>query len=107
VLTRSITRLFERWLRPDGIHATQLTTLAVLSMRGPVSISRLARDIGVERTTLSRNLARLEAEGWAKVISGAEDTAPPAWRDAQRAALSTIGRAGADALRRLAAESIG
>lgn len=107
MLTRSITRLFERWFRPHGIHATRFTARAVLSMRGPVTIGRLAHDIGFERTTLSGNNAPLEAEGWAKITSGSEDAALPAWRDAQRAALSTIGRAGADAFRRLAAQSIG
>jgi DNA-binding MarR family transcriptional regulator len=120
---RAITRLFERHLRPHGIRATQFTALVVLSMRGAVTIGELAKVIGVERTTLSRNLTRLEAQGWVRIASDADDArarivsitrkgrtilaaALPAWRNAQSAAVATIGSAGADALRNLAGRSI-
>ncbi len=121
---RAITRLFERQLRPHGIHATQFTALVVLSMRGPLTIGELAKTIGVERTTLSRNLGRLEAQGWVDIAGGADDArsriasvtrkgrvildaALPAWRKAQSAVVAAIGDAGADALRNLAGKSIG
>ena len=116
---RAMTRLFERQLRPHGIRATQFTALVSLSLSGPLSIGALAAAIGVERTTLSRNLARLEARGWIEIAGNAADarsrivsvtaggravlaTALPAWRRAQQTAEAAIGGAGADALRGLA-----
>ena len=121
---RAMTRLFERQLRPHGIRATQFTALVVLSMAGPLSIGALAGAIGVERTTLSRNLTRLAARGWIEIAGAADDArsrivtvtpqgramlaaALPAWRKAQSAAQTAIGGAGADALRGLARLRIG
>lgn len=121
---RTMTRLFERQLRPHGIRATQFTALVVLSLSGSVTIGELARAIGVERTTLSRNLARLERRGWIEIAGAEEDArarivaitpkgraillaALPAWRAAQSAAQSAVGGAGADALRGLARIRIG
>ena len=116
---RAMTRLFERQLRPHGIRATQFTALVALTTSGPLSIGGLAKAIGVERTTLTRNLARLEARGWVEIAGAAADArsrivsatqhgrdmlaaALPAWQRAQGAAQATIGGAGADALRGLA-----
>jgi DNA-binding MarR family transcriptional regulator len=121
---RAMTRLFERQLRPHGIRATQFTALVMLSMSGPLSIGALAKAIGVERTTLSRNLVRLEARGWIEIVGAAADArsrivsvtsqgrdmlaaALPAWQRAQGAARTAIGGAGADALRGLARIRIG
>jgi DNA-binding MarR family transcriptional regulator len=121
---RAMTRFFERQLRPHGIRITQFTALVALSMSGPLSIGALANAIGVERTTLSRNLARLAARGWIEIAGAADDArsrivtvtpqgrtiladALPAWRKAQSAAQAAIGGAGADALRGLARIRIG
>ncbi len=120
---RAITRLYERHLRPHGIRATQFTALVVLRLGGPMTIGEIASKIGVERTTLSRNLTRLEAQGWVTVASGDEDarsriieitdrgramlgTALPAWRAAQRAAVAAVGGDGAEAFRNLAGKQI-
>jgi DNA-binding MarR family transcriptional regulator len=121
-LAQALTRLYERHLRPHGIHVTQFTALAVLR-GGPVTIGDLAKIIGIERTTLSRNLVRLEAQGWVKITGGAEDArsrvvalthkggaklgeALPAWQKAQSAALAVVGDGGAGALRDLAGKSL-
>jgi len=121
--SRAITRLFDREYRPHGIRATQFTVLSMLNRGGPATIGVLAGAIGVERTTLTRNLARLEVRGWIKIAGSEEDgrsrivsvtrkgratlaTALPAWRKAQSAAMAAIGDAGATALRELSHKPI-
>jgi DNA-binding MarR family transcriptional regulator len=122
--SRAITRLFDREYRPHGIRATQFTVLSVLNRGGPLTIGALAKEIGVERTTLTRNLVRLTAQGWVKIEGSEEDArsrivsvtrkgraklavALPAWRKAQSAAIAAIGDTGAVALRDLSGKSIG
>jgi DNA-binding MarR family transcriptional regulator len=117
--SRSITRAFDRRLRSHGIRATQFSILVTLVERGPTTIGDLAEELGIERTTLSRNLDVVAARGWVKIGVGTEDArsrivsiarggrkavadALPAWREAQNTAVAAIGRAGSDALHALA-----
>lgn len=118
----AITRTFERRLRESGIRVTQFTILTNLILRGPVTVGALAKTIGVERTTLTRNLALIEKAGWVRVRPGKDarlrivaatpagirkvENAYPAWRDAQAAVSEAIGAAGVASLRRLAANPV-
>lgn len=114
---RALTRAFDRKLRPHGIRVTQFSALVMLSLRGTLTIGELANSLGVERTTLTRNLSLIERKGWVKVEVG-EDArsrvvaitakgrtalagAVGAWREAQRAAVAAIGDSGAKAIRDL------
>jgi DNA-binding MarR family transcriptional regulator len=115
---RGLTRAFDRQLRPHGIRATQFSILVMLLMRGPLRIGELAEYLGLERTTLTRNLAVIEEKGWVAIRPGddararvvavtkkgqaAVTAARAAWRKAQQAASAAIGNAGVDALRALA-----
>jgi DNA-binding MarR family transcriptional regulator len=115
---RALTRAFDRQLRPHGIRATQFSILTVLLLRGPLSIGELAEFLGIERTTLTRNLALIEGEGWVDIRPGDDarsrvvtatrkgrtvvTAARAAWRQAQQAASAAIGRGGVDALHALA-----
>lgn len=120
---RTITRAFDRKLRPFGIRATQFSALVNLSLRGALTVSELARALGVERTTLTRNLELIAAKGWVKIETGEEDArarvvsvtpkgraavrgAVGAWREAQNAARAAIGQAGAQAIRALSQADI-
>ena len=95
----------------------------MLILRGPTPLSVLATALGMDRTTLTRNLARLEANGWTERRPAAEDArtfivdvtrkgravarvAFPAWRDAQRSVMDALGASGVAALRRLAGSTI-
>ena len=64
---RIMTQHYERYLRPAGLRATQFTLLAMLAHAGPRPMHRLATALGLERTTLTRNLRRLESQGWVTV----------------------------------------
>jgi len=58
--SRALTRHFEKQFRGAGLRATQFTILATLIQTDAIAISRLAKLLGVERTTLTRNLGPLE-----------------------------------------------
>lgn len=61
--SRAITQHFDAHLRGSGLRATQFTVLATLAQTGPMPMTRLAAFIGLERTTLTRNLKALLRDG--------------------------------------------
>jgi len=60
---RAVTRMYDDALRPCGLRATQAAVLAAVAAEGAISITSLAGMIGMDRSTLTRNLAPLEKEG--------------------------------------------
>ena len=60
---RAITRRYDRHLRRFGVTSTQLSLLAAIRDMGARTVSDLAESRGFDRTTLTRNLDRLEAMG--------------------------------------------
>ena len=91
----------------------------MLMVRGETSVTVLAKSLGMDRTTLTRNVALLEAKGWARSDAHGGDArshvitvtsagqkvvheALPAWRAAQESMADALGPTGVDALRRLA-----
>jgi DNA-binding MarR family transcriptional regulator len=118
----AITRAFERRLRPHGMRITQFSALTALLLRGPMTIGALADFLGLDRTTLTRNLKLIEDRNWVSVHAGEDarsrivevtaagrrkvEAVYPAWRVAQATTAKTLGQAGAEALRRLAARAM-
>jgi DNA-binding MarR family transcriptional regulator len=64
---RAVTRAYDRALRPSGLRSTQFTILIAASVAGGIPLHRLAKILGLERTTLTRNLAAIERKGLIKV----------------------------------------
>ncbi|HET9112541.1 MAG TPA: MarR family transcriptional regulator [Burkholderiales bacterium] len=62
--SRAVTQHYEASFRGTGLRATQFTLLATLAQTGPQPLNALATMLGLERTTLSRNLAPLEKKGY-------------------------------------------
>ena len=60
---RAITRRYDAYVREHGVTATQLSLMGAIRMLPGSSVSELAEARGFERTTLTRNLNRLEAMG--------------------------------------------
>jgi DNA-binding MarR family transcriptional regulator len=60
---RALTRAYDDALRPTGLRATQLSVLAAIAVDGSTSIAALAEVIGMDRTTLTRNIRPLERAG--------------------------------------------
>jgi DNA-binding MarR family transcriptional regulator len=70
---RAVTRAYDTALRPVGLRATQLSMLVAVASADAVSIAVLADFLGMDRTTLTRNLRPLEREGLISV-------GPEGWR---------------------------
>src|ERR1700716_1446307 len=72
---RRITRLYDSCMQQSGIRATQFTILSQLMLRGEMPISKLASILGMERTTLTRNLTLLEQRKWISIKAGEDPRA--------------------------------
>jgi DNA-binding MarR family transcriptional regulator len=82
---RAVTRLYDDTLRSVGLRATQLAVLAAVGGDEVVSITGLAKFMGMDRSTLTRNLAPLEREGLIRV--GVEG-----WRRSRTVEITKKGR---------------
>ena len=114
LINRAITGLYDEALRDAGITAAQLTTLSFIHELGPISPGDIARQLVLEKSTLSRNLGRMERNGWVTISKGdAGHTqiirctrkgkaviakAVPKWREAQERARDLLGSGGAEAV---------
>src|SRR5215216_7865236 len=67
---RKITRLYDQYMQESGIRVSQFTILSQLMLRGEMPIGKLAGMLGMERTTLTRNLAPLEQQKWITIKAG-------------------------------------
>lgn len=85
--TRIVTRSYESAVKPLGLKATQFSILAALVDRPPVPMVKLAAAMGLERTSLTRNLRPMEEHGWIRIDQSAED------RRTRRIVITTEGRA--------------
>ena len=60
---RALTRFYDDAFRPVGLRVTQLSVLVAVAFSEAVSIASLSRLLGMDRSTLTRNLRPLEAKG--------------------------------------------
>jgi DNA-binding MarR family transcriptional regulator len=58
-----VTRLFDEVLEPSGLRSTQFVLLVAIRALGSPTLPALAKTLGVDRSTLTRNLAALERAG--------------------------------------------
>lgn len=63
-LGRVISRIYDAALAEHGINIAQLNLLAAIAVGGRARPSDLTRLLDVEKSTLSRNLKRIEGLGW-------------------------------------------
>jgi len=128
--TRRVTQIYDAHMKPLGLRITQFAVLGQLAgagapqaapsqvsatSPGAMSITALARRLGLDRSTLGRNLRPLIKAGLV-VMEGGEDRrahtlaltafgralldkAIPLWRDAQRHVSEKLGRDKTRALR--------
>lgn len=120
---RLVTQAYDQVLAPSKLKATQFTLLAALAPAGKgIAISALAEKLGMDRTTLTRNLAVVERAGLVSLRPGEDprtklvsltangrkalEEAVPLWREAQSEAIDRLGDEWGDFLkmtRRIAA----
>ncbi len=83
---RAVTRRYDAYLRPHGITAAQLSLLGGIRATPGATVSALAEARGFDRTTLTRNLDKLETRGLVT-------SAPRAGRAGRIATLTPAGEA--------------
>ncbi len=104
---RIVTQFYGDALRGSGLKGTQFSLLAVATAMGPAPMGRLAREMAMDRTTLTRNLKPLEAGGLIRFETGNDRRqrrvvvtpegeevlarALPMWREAQTKIIDRLG----------------
>ena len=105
-LSRRVTRIYDAHLSAQEIKVTQYSLLANAA-RGERTLTEFAAELEMDRSTLSRNLAPLAAQGWVSLGVGADPrsrsvsvtaagrrklkAALPLWRKAQCEVESILG----------------
>ena len=111
---RALTQSYDAALKPAGITAPQFSLLSALARQAPVSLSDLAAALGMDRTTLTRNLKPLQRDGLVASAEGddrrvrlltltmagraRQTQAGPLWRAVQSKVAGTFGHEPADTL---------
>jgi DNA-binding MarR family transcriptional regulator len=67
---RAITLLYDNAFKSSGLLSTQFGVLQVIHNIDSIRISDLADKLGMDRTTLTRNLSILERDGFIKISQG-------------------------------------
>jgi DNA-binding MarR family transcriptional regulator len=67
--SRVITQFYDKQLGPSGITITQLGLLRTISIGNSSTISKVSKDMCIDRTTLTRNLDLLKKQDFIKVES--------------------------------------
>jgi DNA-binding MarR family transcriptional regulator len=103
----AMTEIYDEALAPSGLKITMFRVIRRQSEAGEPTISELAGIVGLDRSSLGRNLKVLEREQLVTLIGGADErskvvqltdkgrkalkTALPLWRSVQQRMKSTLG----------------
>ncbi|WP_110969180.1 MarR family winged helix-turn-helix transcriptional regulator [Pseudomonas huaxiensis] len=114
---RGVSRHYDEALEGFGINVAQFSLLRHLQRLDKPSISSLAEAMGLDRSTLGRNLKVLEADGLVALAEGDDlrnrlvllteqgkarvQAAEPAWEQAQERLVDNLGETQRDELVRL------
>src|SRR6266540_122975 len=106
-VTRRVTQFFDAEMRRHGIRPTQGSILLSLNTRVSWTMAELSDWLGMDRTTLVRNLRPLQRDGFVKAVGGGRgnrveltittkgrkqlEKLTPAWKSAQCAVVKTLG----------------
>jgi DNA-binding MarR family transcriptional regulator len=66
--SRVVTSLFDSALEPTGLRSTQVAILQMIVVKDSPSIAKLAREMAMDPSTLTRNLRPLIREGYVELI---------------------------------------
>jgi DNA-binding MarR family transcriptional regulator len=106
-VTRAVTQFYDAEMRRHGIRPTQESILASLQTKNSWNMAELSDWLGMDRTTLVRNLRPLQRDGFVKSVGGGRgnrveltittkgrkqiEKLTPAWKSAQNAVVKTLG----------------
>ncbi|HEY6245878.1 MAG TPA: MarR family winged helix-turn-helix transcriptional regulator [Pyrinomonadaceae bacterium] len=107
-VTRAVTQFYDAEMRRHGIRPTQGSILLALQAKDNWTMADLSDWLGMDRTTLVRNLKPLQRDGFVTTTGGGRGNLveltltakgrkqiaklTPAWKSAQRAAVKTLGK---------------
>jgi DNA-binding MarR family transcriptional regulator len=113
--SRAVTRAYNEFLRETGLQVTQFSVLAAVRIGRYATLSQLADQLALERTSLLRNIELLRRSGLVRDEAGKRGRARhltltaegeavlarciPLWRQAQDAFQAALGPEDADAVR--------
>jgi DNA-binding MarR family transcriptional regulator len=105
--TRAVTQFYDAEMRRHGIRPTQGPILTALMSKDSWNMAELSDRLGMERTTLVRNLRPLQRDGLVQAVGGGRgnrvelaitakgrkqmEKLAPAWKSAQSAVVKTLG----------------
>jgi DNA-binding MarR family transcriptional regulator len=69
---RAVTRVYDLAMQESGVRSTQFTILVAIAKTQPVSMSKLAGVLIIDRTTLTRSLRLLQKEGMITISKRSE-----------------------------------
>jgi len=70
--SRVLSQMYDDELRSLGLKNTQLAVLQAVGSAGSTTQARLAQELSVDSTTLSRNVKVLEGNGWLQGTEGGD-----------------------------------
>jgi len=70
--TRVITQLYDAFLEPSGLLATQFLLLGAVGVSQSIAVTPLAEQLAMDPTTLARNLKPLERDGLVEIVTGTD-----------------------------------
>jgi DNA-binding MarR family transcriptional regulator len=62
-----VSRIYAKEMHDSPVRGPLFALMMMIYRRGPASITTLARDVGLDRTTLTRNLKPLEQRGLIRI----------------------------------------
>ncbi len=62
--TRMVTQQYDDALRPSGLRTTQYSLLVTISRNEPIGVTDLAAKMGMDQTTVTRNVRILISQGF-------------------------------------------
>jgi DNA-binding MarR family transcriptional regulator len=122
LLSRVVTGIYERELRPLKLTASQMVILALTAKRKQVLSVELSKMLQMDASTVSRNVERMRSRGWLEQVPGKDERSRPlrvtargkkmlgdastAWEKAQEQAVALVGDEGVALLRRMSKELV-
>jgi DNA-binding MarR family transcriptional regulator len=105
--SQAVTKVYNDHLRPTGLNATQFGIILTVKKLDPITISKLAEELAIDRTTCTRNLKVLQKDSFVR-FEGGEDKrvkqvvltkqgievlreATPLWKNAQNHMFNDVG----------------
>jgi DNA-binding MarR family transcriptional regulator len=113
--SRIVTAFYEKELRNSDLRISQFALLNRIKENGPITAKHIGKSFVIEKSSLSRDLARLREAGWIEEVQGEDkrerlltitpsgleefEKAKPSWEAAHKKMAEIFGPEGTEAVR--------